>query len=35
MHEFPKLAPKAALTNMTPDEIKKEIQQWRSDEYRV
>lgn len=33
--EFPKLAEKAASTNMTPDEIKKEIQQWRSDEYRV
>lgn len=33
--EFPKLAEKAALTNMTPDEIKNEIQQWRSDEYRV
>lgn len=33
--EFPKLASKAALTNMIPDEIKKEIQQWRSDEYRV
>lgn len=33
--EFPKLAEKAALTSMTPDEIKKEIQQWRSDEQRV
>ena len=33
--EFPKLAEKAASTNMTPGEIKKEIQQWRSDEHRV
>lgn len=33
--EFPKLAEKAALKNMTPDEIKKEIQHWRSDEHRV
>lgn len=33
--EFPKLAEKAVSTNMTPDEIKKEIRQWRSDEYRV
>lgn len=33
--EFPKLAEKAALKNMTPDEIKKEIQYWRADEHRV
>lgn len=33
--EFPKLASKAALTNMTPDEIKREIQHWRPDTYRV
>lgn len=33
--EFPKLASKAALTDMTPGEIKKEIHQWRSDEHRV
>lgn len=33
--EFPGLASKAALTSMTPDEIKKEIQHWRSDEHRV
>ena len=33
--EFPKLAEKAALTSMTPDEIKNEIQQWRPDEHRV
>lgn len=33
--EFPGLASKAALTGMTPDEIKKEIQQWRIDEHRV
>ncbi|TQR14212.1 DUF6526 family protein [Psychrobacillus soli] len=33
--EFPGLVSKAALTGMTPDEIKKEIQQWRKDEHRV
>ena len=33
--EFPKLVEKAALTSMTPGEIKNEIQQWRSDEHRV
>lgn len=33
--EFPGLASKAALTSMTSDEIKKEIQHWRSDEHRV
>ncbi|MFJ7969923.1 DUF6526 family protein [Psychrobacillus sp. NPDC096389] len=33
--EFPRLASKAALTGMTPEEIKKEIQHWRVDEHRV
>ncbi|MEK5040414.1 DUF6526 family protein [Sporosarcina sp. FSL K6-3457] len=33
--EFPELAEKAALMSMTPDEIKNEIQQWRSDEHRI
>ncbi|WP_342510846.1 DUF6526 family protein [Sporosarcina sp. FSL K6-1522] len=33
--EFPELTAKAAETNMKPDEIKKEIRQWRLDEHRV
>lgn len=33
--EFPMLVSKAAVKNMTPNEIKKEIQQWRFDEHRV
>ncbi len=34
-NEFPELASKAAVSGMKPDEIKKEIQQWRLDEHRV
>lgn len=33
--EFPKPAKKAALTSMAPNEIKREIPQWQSDEHRV
>ncbi|WP_313890940.1 DUF6526 family protein [Psychrobacillus sp.] len=33
--EFPELVSKAVATGMKPDEIKKEIRQWRLDEHRV
>jgi len=33
--EFPALAERAAASNLSPDEIKKSIKNWRADEYRV
>lgn len=33
--EFPALAQKAAVEQMSPDAIKKSINSWRSDDYRI